>query len=171
LQGPHPEGEALVILLVLALNTLLIRPIQPRDQEAVRALILAGLSEHFGALDTRLNRDLDDIWHNYISCGNHFLVAVSRKDIVGTGALIEETPSTGRIVRLSVEANHRRHGIGSLLVHALVRVGSRAGYETIVVETNDDWHVAIKLYRRCGFSPYDYFNNEIHMCLKLAENN
>lgn len=145
-----------------------IRPFQPHEQDAARNLILAGLGDHFGVLDPTLNLDLEDIQGNYVDQGNSFLVAVDGNDLIGTGALIREAPGTGRIVRMSVAANRRRHGIARKLVQELILTALSLGYTKIVVETNDDWLGAIRLYKACGFQPYDHRDGEIHMELDIT---
>lgn len=146
-----------------------IRSFDRGDQEAVQKLILNGLSDHFAVLNPSLNPDLTDIWVNYIETGGCFLVAVDGCTVIGSGALIWETGMIGRIVRMSVAADHRRKGIGRLLVKALLEEGRKRAYTKIVVETNEDWTSAISLYERCGFRPYDHRDGEIHMQLTLAE--
>jgi GNAT superfamily N-acetyltransferase len=151
------------------LKDFIIRPFERGDQEAVRNLILAGLGDHFDVLNPTLNRDLDDIWANYVAPGDCFLVVDLGGSIIGTGALIRESASVGRIVRMSVSTGKRRQGIGRLLVGKLLAEGSKRGYSTIVVETNDDWHGAIRLYQTCGFEPYDQRHGEIHMRMAPGE--
>lgn len=144
-----------------------LRPFTPEDQEAARALILAGLKEHFGFIDPRYNPDLEDITESYVARGDTFLLAVRGEDILGTGALIRETAATGRIVRMSVAPEARRQGIGRLLVDRLLHAAGQRGFRRVVVETNDDWHDAIRLYRRCGFREYDRRDGEVHLALTL----
>ena len=146
-----------------------IRPFRPEDQDAVRSLILAGLGDHFEVLDPTLNPDLEDIWESYVARGGCFLVAVTGEKLVGTGALIRESASSGRIVRMSVASDQRQRGIGRLLVQELIATGQRAGYTKIVVETNDDWYGAIRLYKGCGFLQYDHRDGEVHMQLQIGD--
>jgi ribosomal protein S18 acetylase RimI-like enzyme len=148
---------------------LTVRPFERDDQEAVRNLILAGLGDHFDVLDPKLNPDLENIWESYVASGDCFLVVEEIGRIIGSGALVWESAGVGRIVRMSVSAGRRRQGIGRLLVGKLLAEGSKRGYSTIVVETNDDWHGAIRLYRTCGFKAYDQRDGEIHMRLELVE--
>jgi len=131
--------------------TVTIRAFRPDDQEAARILILAGLGEHFGFIDESMNPDLDDIQRSYKANGAVFVVAEARGGIVGTGALIEKAPETGRLVRMSVSPHHRGKGIGRALVGRLLSEARARGYLSVVCETNHDWHDAIALYRSCGF--------------------
>lgn len=128
-----------------------LRPLRPADQPAARALILAGLAEHFGALDPTMNPDLDDLAASYVARGACFLVADDAGQIVGTGALTAEAPGVGRIVRMSVRRDRRRGGLGRALVAALLAEARVRGDAAVLVETNRDWHAAIGLYERCGF--------------------
>ncbi|MCZ7673141.1 MAG: hypothetical protein M5U34_41515 [Chloroflexi bacterium] len=50
------------------------RPFSPTDQAAAKALILAGLAEHWGTLDLSLNSDLNDIQASYVDNGGVFIV-------------------------------------------------------------------------------------------------
>lgn len=144
-----------------------IRPFADGDQVAARALILGGLGEHFGSIDPTRNPDLDDIAASYMARGAAFLVAELNGRLVGTGALVEETAVTARIVRMSVASDQRRQGIGQRLVTNLLDTARRRGYHEVLVETNDDWHDAIRLYQHVGFQPYARANGEIHMRLRL----
>ena len=66
---------------------LVIRPFTPRDQAAVRALILAGLGDHFGFIDETRNPDLDDIAGTYLARNHVFVVGELGGAVVATGAL------------------------------------------------------------------------------------
>lgn len=147
---------------------IVIRPFTTHDQTSTRALILAGLSDHFGTLDERLNPDLNNIAANYVCSGSQFIVAELGSEIVGSGALITETPGTGRIVRMSVARHHRGRGIGRALVNHLLDAARARGDRRVVVETTDDWADAIGLYRACGFTQFDHRDGDIHLCLELT---
>ena len=128
----------------------LIRPFGSADQDAARRLILAGLAEHFGTLDASRNPDLQDIRSTYLAAGHAFLVAVVDGALVGTGALVVESATVGRIVRMSVARSYRERGLHE------VRVG-----------TEPDWHPAVALYTGCGFVEYDRDAEDIHYRLPL----
>ncbi len=91
------------------------------------------------------------------------MVAESAGALVGTGALVGESPEAARIVRMSVAKAHRRQGIGRAIVARLVEEARRKGCRLIRVETNHDWVDAIALYRHCGFVEYDRDEISVHM--------
>jgi GNAT superfamily N-acetyltransferase len=144
-----------------------IRPFAPPDQDAARRLILAGLADHFGAVDESMNPDLDDIDRHYLRPGHRFVLAEHNDILLGTGALVEASPDTGRLVRISVALPHRGQGIGRALVHHLIAEARSRGYRRLVVETNHDWSAAIALYHSCGFTEYDRHSGDVHMILDL----
>lgn len=150
-------------------ENLLIRPFQPEDQAAAHRLIQEGLAEHFDDFDSALNPDLEDIAANYLKRGCLFLIAELDGELVGTGALIAEREHVGRIVRVSVVKDHRKMGIGRLITENLVSAAHQFRYEQIVVETNDDWFDAIRLYQSCGFEENDRRDGEIHMTRQLQK--
>jgi GNAT superfamily N-acetyltransferase len=147
-----------------------LRPFVPADQAAVRALILAGLADHFGELDTSLNHDLDNIAANYVDQGAVVIVAELDGRIIGTGTLLAEAPGVGRLVRMSVSREARGQGLGKRLVRRLIEIARARGNHLLLVETNDDWHDAIALYHACGFQDDHVANGEAHFRLDLDSN-
>ena len=145
-----------------------LRPFAPADQDAVRRLILTGLGEHFGFVDERLNPDLDDIWASYVRSGQLVIVAELEGEIVGTGTLVAAGPGVGRLVRMSVDSQYRRHGIGRALVAHLVDSARARGDRRLLIETNDDWHDAIGLYQACGFVEEERSDGSVHLALDLG---
>lgn len=143
-----------------------IRPFRPDDQPAAKALILAGLAEHWGRLDPTLNPDLDDIAASYADAV--FLVAELDGQIVGTGVLVAETAVVGRIVRMSVARAQRRRGIARQLLAALIAAAQAKQYTQLVLETTATWDDAIGFYRAAGFSSLGVWEGDHHFVLKLG---
>jgi len=120
------------------------------DQDAVRALILVGLGEHWGHIDETLNPDLDDIAAAY---GHGRTVVVKRRgEIVATGTVVPRDPDTAEIVRMSVATDHRRSGLGRLVVEELVETARGWGATAVVLETSTGWTEVEAFYRSCGFA-------------------
>lgn len=143
-----------------------IRPFHPSDQPAAKALILAGLVEHWGWLDPTLNSDLDDIAASYAD--GVFLVVYEGGRLVATGALLPESENTGRIVRMSVDVNARRRGYGRALLHALLEKAQELEYTQVVLETTATWADAIEFYEANGFHRIYEADGDIHFTRVIA---
>jgi GNAT superfamily N-acetyltransferase len=148
--------------------TPVIRSFVPGDQQAVRSLILEGLGGHFGFIDETMNPDLDDIQATYLAAGACFVVAEIDGELAGTGALIEEEPGVGRLVRMSVSPANRGKGLGRALVNHLIDEAKMRGYHQVVCETNHDWHDAIGLYLACGFAEVGVWDGDRHFSKSLV---
>lgn len=146
-------------------DSVTIRPFQSKDQGAVKALILAGLEEHWGVLDLTKNPDLNDIAASYGDA--IFLTAWSGDRLVGTGVLVHEAEGVARIVRMSVAADMRRRGVGKALLARLCEQAEAAGYRQIVLETTSEWQDAIAFYMRFGFRVIGAWDGDTHFVLDL----
>lgn len=135
-----------------------IRSFTPADQDAVKALVLAGLADHWGTIIPGLNPDLNDIARSF--AGEIFLLAEMEGQLVGCGALVRRDKITGEIVRMSVAASERRKGIGKRLVEALCRQAALAGMRRLVLETTADWHEVRLFYERLGFVYTHFVDDE-----------
>jgi putative acetyltransferase len=142
---------------------------RPEDQDAVKAVIISGLGEHWGFVDPALNPDLDDIGAAYADAV--VLVAWSGDEIVGSGVLIPRADGDREVVRMSVAGKHRRRGIATKILAALVAKAQHLGASRVVLETTASWHEARAFYTAFGFqlSHYDEseFGTEAHFALDL----
>ena len=145
-----------------------IRPFAPGDQAAARALILAGLVEHFGWADERANPDIEEIAASYVAAGHIFLVAECGAALVGTAGLMLEAGGSGRVVRVSVGRAHRRRGIAGALLWALRAAATERGATRLWMETNDDWPDAIGFYEAMGFREYARHDGSVYLALDLS---
>lgn len=132
-------------------------------QERAIEIILDGLAERFGFLDRTLNPDLEDIQRNYIDKGYVFLVGMLDAEPIGTGALVEETEGTGRIVRMSVSKPYRRNGYAHMILSELERKAVQQGKRRLVLETNKEWTSAIRFYQANGYEQYAIDDRRTHM--------
>ena len=148
-------------------HSIIYRPFEAQDQDAARELILNGLGEHYGFIDETRNPDIDNIQENYITKGATFLVAQLDERIIGTGALIEEEPNIGQIVRMSVDRAYRRNGIGKSLMLHLIKVARQRKYIQVQLETNNDWYDVIDFYKSLGFDVYQWTAHNVYMSMLL----
>ena len=142
-----------------------IRPFQIQDQPEAKALILAGLGEHWGEIDPSRNPDLDDIAATYAAAT--FLVAELENRIVGTGALVPRPDGVGEIVRMSVVSDLRRRGIGLSILQELVRRARDLGYRRVILETTASWSEVIEFYLHFGFRMTHYLDGDVYFALDL----
>lgn len=120
----------------------------PAMQDDFRSLVLYGMAERWGSVDASLTPDLNDVDGRYSN--DIVLVALDGKRVVGTGILVLRPAA--EIVRMSVHRDHRRRGVATQVLSALVQEGRAHGVEHIVVETNATWTDARALYERAGFT-------------------
>jgi GNAT superfamily N-acetyltransferase len=138
---------------------------QPADQPAARQLILAGLAEHWGSLDPTKNPDLEDIAATYSQAV--FLVARCQDQIIATGALVPRPDNVGEVVRMSVARHWRRHGIGRMILQALVERARQLRYQRIILETTAAWQDVIAFYLRFGFRITHYQDDDVYFELQI----
>lgn len=142
------------------LGRITIRSFQPSDQEAVKQLILDGLVEHWGFLDSTKNPDLKDIYTHY--SGAVFLVAWSEDQIVGCGALVPRQPGTAEIVRMSVNRFYRKRGVGTRILNELLHKAKEMRIHNVILETTSTWHEVIAFYIRNGFHITHYQDGDAY---------
>ena len=143
-----------------------IEPFQPEDQTMVKNLILAGLAEHWGELNSSKNPDLNDITSTYAS--GAFFVAWFKGEIVGTGALIPHSAGIAQIVRMSVAQAMRRKRVATQILHHLIQYAKDHGYQKIVLETTKDWHDAIEFYLHNNFRITHFRDGDVYFVLDLV---
>ena len=147
---------------------MVLRDFQARDQQAVRDLILAGMRVRWaGQFDPSANPDLDDLWTNYIARGGEIVVFEENHAIVGTGTLLPDGASAGRILRMSVDRQHRRRGLARMIVRELVERARRRDWDALFVTTDTPWSDAVALYTSCGFEVVTQTDLVTHFSMRL----
>lgn len=151
------------------------RPFQTTDQDRVFALIMTGLGQRFDEVKPEHNPDLFDIQTHYIDRDATFIVVETDDQLIGCGALIKENSSktVARIVRVSVHADYQGRGLGRTISEKLLATARERGFSKVLVETNQDWTSALRLYKALGFrethrvkaDAFDFI--EVHMALAL----
>jgi ribosomal protein S18 acetylase RimI-like enzyme len=139
---------------------------QHRDLAAVRALIIAGLTQRWGDYRRSMNPDLEAFERAY--SGASVIVATRHGEVVGCGILVAEAPGVARIVRMSVAVDLQRSGIGGNVLRALLERAVSLGYSEVVLETSADWYSAVSFYMRHGFTPTGQRDGDQHFRFDLA---
>ncbi len=138
----------------------------PEELPAVRALIVAGLTQRWGSYLQSANPDLAAFERTY---ANASVIAAKRAgEVVGCGILVAEAPGIARIVRMSVAADLQRTGIGGKVLRALLDRAVQLGYSRVVLETSADWHSAVGFYKHYGFVPTEQRDGDQHFAFDLG---
>lgn len=140
-------------------------PFTPADQPAVKALVLAGLADHWGTLDPSKNPDLNDIAAAYKDA--YFIVAREKDEVIGCGALVPHTPDSAEVVRMSVAAAARRRGLGRRILSALCAEAKARGFRRVILETTQTWSEVIAFYQSFGFRITHYKDGDVYFELLL----
>ncbi len=123
------------------------RPIHAR---AFETLNRAWLVEH-GLLEPRDEQHLADPWGRIVAPGGQIFVATRGDRVVGTCAIVPEGTETYELVKLTVAASARGHGIGRRLVEACLAFAGGRGGTRVVLLSNSRLVTAIRLYESLGF--------------------
>jgi GNAT superfamily N-acetyltransferase len=154
-----------MILNATSNTPLRITPFTPNHQAEARNLILQGLGEHWGWIDEQINTDLEDIASSYSS--GHFILGFLDNVLVATGALIPETDSSMRIVRMSVDREYRRRGIATGILDHLIKLARSSGVTSLILETNKPWVGVVRFYLEYGFQITAQGDGNVQMALEL----
>ena len=139
---------------------------QSHHQYQAKRLILAGLVEHWGWLDLDRNPDLEDIAQSYAA--GEFLCALSKGQLIGTGAILPRSPEVSEIVRMSVDRTVRRKGVGIRILDRLVKQAQRWRCKQVILETTKDWQGTIAFYEKYGFRQTRCIDEDLYLALDLT---
>ena len=136
------------------LGAMRIRPYRPSDQAAVLALQTNSDADLAATVPGNFYDDLRSIETAYAK--GAFVIAESDDLIVGMGGLLP----TGEIVRMRVDMKHRRKGIASRILDALLLRARELGLGRVFLHTLSEQRAAQQLYQATGF--VEVRRGEIH---------
>lgn len=120
-----------------------LRPLVRADLDRVMELE----RDLFGAGAWSRGTYLDEL----VAPGRTYVAAVVDDVVVGYAGLA--AGDEAQVMTVGVDPGHRRAGIGTALVSALLNAARRAGARTALLEVRAGDGGAQELYRRCGFEP------------------
>lgn len=91
-------------------------------------------------------------------------ILLSKNEYIYTGcvAVRKKENDIAELKRMFIKSNHRKEGIGALLLQKALEIATELHYKKIRLDTLDTMTPAINLYKKFGFyeiEPY-YFNPE-----------
>lgn len=139
-------------------NKPLIRPIDPKDNAAVKALVLDTLAEFglfgegFAGVDAELN-DMHGAYDNDLSA---YYVVEMNGQVVGVGGyapLLGTEPGTvAELRKMYLTPALRGQGVGRQLIERCLAETQALGYQTMYLETVPGMQAAQSLYQKHGFT-------------------
>ena len=139
------------------MDTLNIRLIEPRDNQAVKGLVLATLAEFglFGEGFAGVDAELDDMFSSYDNELSAYYVVEKGCEILGAAGyapLIGVEPGTvAELRKMYLSPTLRGFGIGKKLIEICIQAAKANKYRSMYLETVDEMQAAINLYQRNGF--------------------
>lgn len=131
-----------------------VRTFEPRDRDAVLALIVDILREHGFDDDkiARVARDLDDPDGHYRAPASGFWVATRDDAIVGSVAIRRKDAVTAELKRLYLRESERGTGLGQRLFAHAERFARESGYARLWLDSSRRFGRAHRLYARNGLT-------------------
>ena len=131
-----------------------IRPFQPGDQAAFRALNEQWISKYFG-IEDKDREVLSDPVGKILLRGGHIFLAVDGSLRIGTCALLAIEPGVFEVAKMAVEERYRGSGVGRALLEYTIVEAIKHGARRLYLETNNRLTHAIHLYESMGFKHLD----------------
>ncbi len=123
---------------------------RPEHARAFETLNRAWLVEN-GLLEHRDEDHLADPWGHIVAPGGQIFVATRGEQVVGTCAIVPDGADACELVKLTVEASAREHGIGRRLVEACLAFARARGSRRVVLLSSTRLDAAVRLYEKMGF--------------------
>lgn len=141
-------------------ETIIIRPIEERDNPAIAALIRK-IFEEFDAPKTGSVYS-DSRTDNLYQCFNrpdakYWIVECNDEILGGCGFFPTEglAPGCAELVKFYLSPLLRGKGIGSYLLNTVETEAKKRGYKQLYIESFPHFHNAVSLYERKGFVHLD----------------
>jgi len=135
-----------------------IRPIEPRDNAAIAAIIRSSLEE-FGANKpgtVYFDDSTDHLFELFSQTEGSFYLVAENKGIVLGGAGIYPTQDlpegTCELVKMYLNRDARGLGLGRKMISQCIDMAASLGYQQIYLETMPELKKAVSVYEKFGFT-------------------
>lgn len=154
---------------------LIIEPFRPEWRDHFHRLNAAWLEQYFTIepLDREL---LENPERTILQPGGSIWFARLGDEVVGTGALLKESPGVYELGKMAVAPHCRGCGVGRALLTALIAEFHRCGGTQLLLESNRKLAPALRLYESMGFEHQPtprtgshYARADVYMIYRLPE--
>ncbi len=141
-----------------------IRLIEPRDNLAVKNLVLDTLAEFklFGEGFAGVDAELDDMYTAYDNALSAYYVVEVCEQVMGVGGyaplLGTERGTVAELRKMYLSQSLRGQGVGQKLIDICLKAAADKKYQIMYLETVPAMQAAQKLYLNNGFT---YLNNRL----------
>jgi putative acetyltransferase len=142
------------------MNNITIRPIEPKDNAAVAAIVRRVLTEFKANKPGTAfyDKELDTLSEVFGLPGSAYWVVEMDGEVHGCGGIY---PTKGlpqgycELVKLYFDEEIRGKGIGKQLINICTEAAAKMGYACMYLETMPELTIAVPLYERLGFEYLD----------------
>ena len=112
--------------------------------------------EEFDLLEPIDLEMLDNPHRDILEPGGQIFFALEEDAILGTCGMQPVEPGVYEVIKLGVRPEYRGRGAGKLLLEACLDWAGAQKARKVVLYSNSRLQSALRLYRRCGFTPIPY---------------
>ncbi len=152
------------------LSSLVLRPFEPGDAPAFRALNEAWIAKYF-AIEEADRVVLGDPVAAILEPGGQIVMAMVEGKAVGCCALLAEGPGEYELAKMCVSEELRGQGIGRQLLEHMVELAKKLGARRLTLGSSTKLPNAVHWYESVGFThlppervaPSPYARADVHM--------
>jgi len=112
--------------------------------------------EEFDLLEPIDLEMLDNPHRDILESGGQIFFALEGDAVLGTCGMQPVEPGVYEVIKLGVRPEYRGRGAGKLLLEACLDWAGAQKARKVVLYSNSRLQSALRLYRRCGFTPIPY---------------
>ena len=112
--------------------------------------------EEFDLLEPIDLEMLDNPHRDILEPGGQIFFALEGNTVLGTCGMQPVEPGVYEVIKLGVRPEYRSRGAGKLLLEACLDWAGAQKARRVVLYSNSRLQSALRLYRRCGFTPIPY---------------
>lgn len=112
--------------------------------------------EEFDLLEPIDLEMLDNPHRDILEPGGQIFFALEGDDVLGTCGMQPVEPGVYEVIKLGVRPEYRGRGTGKVLLEACLDWARAEKAHKVVLYSNHKLQSALRLYRRCGFTPIPY---------------
>lgn len=103
------------------------------------------------AVEEQDRRELENPRTHFIDTGGQIFFALNGDEVVGTCALLRDSPDSFELCKMAVAPSARGHGVGRSLLQTAVDYAAAQGAAHVWLLSASALEPAIRLYERFGF--------------------